>query len=107
MNIFFALLILFMPIAAPPAPPADEVRITSIQRTVVADKVYIVALLEAKHEMQVTAGKDYVTSRAQVQDRTDWRLTVNATLPLCSGALAVDGQLVTSQRCVYLPQGVK
>ena len=80
---------------------------TPIQRTVVGDKVYLVYLFVTDHEPRVTAGNDYITSRSLVQDGTQWRLTINATLPLCSGELAVDNVMVTKQRCVWLAVGVK
>jgi hypothetical protein len=78
-----------------------------IQRVVVGDTVKLVYLVEADHEPIITAGAAYITSRALVQDGPHWRLTVNATLPLCSGALAVDGVTLTSQRCYYFPVGAK
>lgn len=77
---------------------------TQIQRTVIGDKVYLVYIIEADHAPVVTAGDDYITSRALVQDGQQWRLTINATLPLCSGELAIDGQRVTKQQCVYMPE---
>jgi len=78
---------------------------TQIQRTVIGDKVYVVSIIEADHAPVVTAGDSYITSRALVQDGQQWRLTINATLPLCRGELAIDGATVTKQRCVYFPVG--
>ena len=80
---------------------------TQIQRTVIGDKVYVVYIIEADHAPVVTAGDGYVTGRTLVQDGQQWRLTINATLPLCSGELAIDGKRITSQRCVYLAVGAK
>ncbi len=80
---------------------------TQIQRVVDGNQVRLVYLVEADHAPVVTAGEQYITSRALVQDGQRWRLTINATLPLCSGELAVDGQRITSQRCVYFPIGAR
>ncbi len=78
---------------------------TQIQRVVDGNQVRLVYLVEADHEPRITTGSEYVTSRTLVQDGQQWRLTINATLPLCSGELAVDDQTVTKQRCVYLAVG--
>ena len=96
------LLILFLLIVAGIARGA-----TQIQRTVIGNQVHVVYLIEADHEPRITTGAEYVTSRALVQDGQQWRLTINATLPLCSGELAVDGERITSQQCVYLAVGAK
>jgi len=77
---------------------------TQIQRAVIGDKVYVVYFLATDHQPVVTAGNDYITSRSIIQDGQQWRLTINATLPLCTGELAVDGQRVTKQQCVYMPE---
>lgn len=80
---------------------------TPIQRAVIGDKVYVVYFLATDHEPVVTAGNDYITSRSLVQDGQQWRLTINATLPLCSGELAVDNVTITKQWCVWMPVGAK
>ena len=80
---------------------------TQIQRVVDGNQIRLVYLVEADHEPRITTGDEYVTSRALVQDGQQWRLTINATLPLCSGELAIDGATVTKQRCVYMPIGAK
>lgn len=80
---------------------------TQIQRTVIGNQVHVIYLIEADHAPVVTAGDEYITSRALVQDGQQWRLTINATLPLCSGELVVDNVTVTKQRCLYFPVGVR
>ena len=77
---------------------------TQIQRTVIGNQVHLVYLVEADHAPVVTAGDSYITSRTLIQDGQQWRLTINATLPLCSGELAIDGQRVTKQQCVWMPE---
>lgn len=106
MNLLVAFVLLFAPIAAPPAPPADDVRITFIWRAETASGPQYTYLVEAPSAVLIEAING---TKRESSDSTGgtWRATVVATLDGCRGALTIAGRTLVQQRCLYLPRGVK
>lgn len=102
MNLFLALFLLFAPIVAPPAPPADDVRITFIVRGETTSGPQLTYLVEAPRAVLIVVEQG---TKQESSDTTggSWRATVVATLDRCRGVLTIAGRTLVQQRCVWLP----
>ena len=95
MNLPLALLLAAHLVAVP--------RTTLISRAVVGYEVQLVYDI-ASGDYPTVAAPGGSANVLVEQDSNGWRGRVLARLPLCGGALVVDGVTVVAQRCQYLPQ---
>lgn len=77
-------------------------RTTLISRAVVGNQVVVVYDL-ASGDYPTIAASGGAADVQLVQDAQGWRGRVLARLPLCGGALVVDGATVVEQRCAWVP----
>lgn len=79
--------------------------ISSISRAETPNGVYVRYLVVSSEPVSI--GGVYLSRNiSEVQDPAtgEWRTTIQAVLPACTGRLTVDGATVVQQRCVYMPR---
>jgi hypothetical protein len=94
MNLPLALLLAAHLVVAP--------RTTLISRVVAGNQVQLVYDLASGEYPTIDAPGGSANAVLE-QDAQGWRGRVLARLPLCGGALVVDGATVAQQRCTWVP----